>query len=379
MSKTVPVMGDLGHFEKIRGAVHGVHVLVDDAPHVAAFAADDVFDAQALCFGVHFGVEALHGFMGGEHAEVPALGGVGAPGVIQPDGVEKHQVAHEGVGAGIGEDVSRGGNEEDLGALAVEGGFYPHVGDRFDLVHEEIDHVLEGVGLDAEVVSVIVAVGRRADDPVDVAADEVEQFPADHGDFGGIDAVRTKERAATAFGTLEEVHEPLFDDVLGQFPGAGDPAHELAGHGEVVTVDRPEEFRPQDRHVLRIAGTEIEMTLIGACAATDADVHEDLERAEFFQPLAEPVEKDFLPVVGELPVLIGGRPFPGVRQSQYVEVLGLTGIAPVAGLEDHGGVHPPGFRDLVVYDEFVCFGYLCHIDQFSFSTGSPASIIFSRK
>jgi hypothetical protein len=70
-------------FQKVGRAVHGIHVLVDDAPHVAALAAQDPFDAQAFGFQIHLGVEPLHGFVGGKGAEVAAFGSIGAPGDVQ--------------------------------------------------------------------------------------------------------------------------------------------------------------------------------------------------------------------------------------------------------------------------------------------------------
>ena len=90
-----------------------------------------------------------------------------------------------------------------------------------DVVGHEIEHVLDAVGLDAQVVAGAEAVGRRLDDPVDVAAHEVQQFPADHGDLGLVDAVGAEDGAAAALGALVEVVEPLLEDVLGQIPRPG--------------------------------------------------------------------------------------------------------------------------------------------------------------
>jgi hypothetical protein len=90
-----------GHFQEVGGTVHRVHVLVNDAPHVAALAADDPLDAQPLRLGIDFRVQALDHFMGVEETEIAPLGGVGAHGVIEPDLVEQHQVAHAGVGSRI--------------------------------------------------------------------------------------------------------------------------------------------------------------------------------------------------------------------------------------------------------------------------------------
>jgi hypothetical protein len=91
--------------------------------------------------------------------------------------VEQHHVAHAGVGARIGEHITRRGDEQDVGPLA-EVGLNLNAGDFLDVVHEEIEHVLKGVGLDAQVVAGAVAVGDRRGDPVDVQAQQVEQFPA---------------------------------------------------------------------------------------------------------------------------------------------------------------------------------------------------------
>jgi hypothetical protein len=75
--------GDDRFFKKIGRPVHGVHVLVDHPPHVAALAAQDPFDPQALGLHVHFGIEPFHGLVGGEKAEVAAFRCIGAPGDIE--------------------------------------------------------------------------------------------------------------------------------------------------------------------------------------------------------------------------------------------------------------------------------------------------------
>ena len=265
------------HLEEVGGTVHGVHILVDDPPHVAAFAAQDPFDAQPLGFGVHLGIQPLHGLVGGEKPEVPALRGVGAPGVVQPDFVEEHQVAHEGVGAGIGKNVARGGDEEHFRSLPVERRLDPHAVYGFNLVYEKVNHVLVGMRLDAQVIAGLVAVGDRRGDPVDVAAHQVQQFAADDGDFGSVDPIGAEERAAAAFGALKEVVEPLLEDVHGKLTASGDLAHEFAGQGEVVAVNRTQQFRPKHRHVLGIAGTDKEVAFVRTGTAADANVHEKLE------------------------------------------------------------------------------------------------------
>ena len=127
-------MGDVGTsiMPSGRGAVVGRHVLVDDAPHVAAFAAEDPLE-RALGFRVHLGVQLLRHVEGHEGAEVAAFGGVGGQGVVQPKLVEQHQVPHEGVDAGFREHVAGRRDEEDLVPLLVERRIDMDTGDGFDI------------------------------------------------------------------------------------------------------------------------------------------------------------------------------------------------------------------------------------------------------
>ena len=92
--------------------------------------------------------------------------------------MEKHEIAHESVSAGIGENVARRSEEKDLGPLAVESRLDPYAVYSLDFIDEKFDHVLESVRLNPQMVSRLVAIGRRPDDPVDVAADKVQEFPA---------------------------------------------------------------------------------------------------------------------------------------------------------------------------------------------------------
>ena len=95
------------HFQEIGRAVHGVHVLVQHPPHVAALAAEDPLDPQPLGLGVDLGVQPFDHFVRGEQAEVAALGGIGAEGVVQAQLVEQEHVAHAGVDARVGDEIAR--------------------------------------------------------------------------------------------------------------------------------------------------------------------------------------------------------------------------------------------------------------------------------
>src|SRR3990172_6528007 len=336
--------------EEVRGSVHRVHVLVQHAPHVAALAAQDPLHSQALRLGVDLGVEPLHHVGRGEHAEVAALRGVRAPGEVEPDLVEEGHVAHARVDARLGQEVARGRDEEDLGALLVDGHLDLHPRHLLDVFGEELEGILEAVRLDPQVVPGPVAVGHRLDDPVDVDAEQVQELARHHRDLGGVDAVGAEHGAAPALGALVEVEEPLLDDVESERPRPHHPAEELPGGGEVVAVDGPEQLGAQDRHVLRVAAADVEVALVRARPAAHADVHEHPERAVLADPLPDAVEDDLLPVGGELPVLFERRPLTRVREADVLELLRLRGVDEVAVPDVGRLVHPVLLRDAAVVE-----------------------------
>ena len=343
------------------GAVVGRHVLVDDAPHVAAFAAEDPFGAEALGFRVHLGVQLLRHVEGHEGAEVAAFGGVGGQGVVQPKLVEQHQVPHEGVDAGFREHVAGRRDEEDLVPLLVERRIDMDTGDGFDIFAEEFNDFLEGVGLDAEVVARAVTVGHRFHDPVDAEAELMQQFADDSRDFGGIDAVGAEQRAAAAFGALVEVGEPFFDDVGGQLAGARNLAEETPGGGEVAAVHGTEQFRTQHRHIFRIVGAEEEVAFVGAGAATHAGIHEDLEGTVLGKTFLQGLIDDFFPVFGQVPILFLRLPRVGMRHVQPFHDIHLGGIGVHAGLDLGLDVHPALFGETRTGgDHFFRFWHFGH-------------------
>ena len=214
--------------QEISRAVHRVHVLVNDPPHVAALAAENPLDAKAFRFGIDLGVEALDHFVGCEEAEVSAFGGIGAERVIQADFMEEHQVSHAGVCSRIGKIIAGRRDKEDVGAFFVDGNIHADACPVYDIVGHEFQHVLDAAGLNAQVVSRPEAVGRRFDDPVDVAAHQIEKLAADHGDFRLVDAVGAEDGTAAALRALVEVIEPFLQDIYSQVPCAGKSAEEFA-------------------------------------------------------------------------------------------------------------------------------------------------------
>jgi hypothetical protein len=67
----------------------------------------------------------------------------------------------------------------------------------------------------AQMISCSVAIGGRFNNPIDVAANQVEQFPGHHRDFTCINTIGTENGAAAAFGALVKVIEPFFQHFFG--------------------------------------------------------------------------------------------------------------------------------------------------------------------
>ena len=180
-------------------------------------------------------------------------------------------------------------------------------------------------------------------------AQQVEDLPGDDGDLGGVDAVGAEHAAAAALGALVEVVEPLLDHIFGELAPAGQLAQDLARGLHFAAVDAADQLGPEHRHVLGIAAADEEVALVGAGPATHADVHEQLEAAETLQALGHALADDALPVGRQLPVVVSGRPVPGVGQAHGLQGRGLGGIEEVARFELGLGVHPALCRGMVIY------------------------------
>jgi len=209
-------------------------------------------------------------------------------------------VADQAVDVRLGEEVGRGGDEQDIGALDVE-----RVLDRdAGIVLDVLFQALEGIGQSrlgqAEIVADLV---NLADDLVAVLLpdpDAVHDLARGHGNLGRIDAVGAEHRAATTLRALVEVAVPVVQHLFGQV-GCTDQLREvLAGEGEVATVDLAQQVLPRDGHVLRIAGAEVVVALIGAGTTLHARVEVDLQRTVFAQQVTHRLDGLVLPIVREL-------------------------------------------------------------------------------
>ena len=250
------------------------------------------------------------------------------------------------------------------------------------------------MGLETHVVAGAVGVGCRLHDPVDVHADQMQQLAAEHGYFGGIDAVGAEHRATAALGALVVVHEPFLQHPEGHGTATGHLAEDLAAQGEVVAVYGTQEFGPENRHVLGIAGAQEEVALIRAGAATDTAIHEDFQGTEFIETLLQAIENDLFPALGQVPVVALRIPItrltkqPRMAGEGFLRVVFnyflFCGVGIVSRFECGRDIPPIIFRNSPchegwtlrnAYTEFVCF-YDRHC-SYSFSTGIPPSFMNS--
>ena len=311
---------------------------------MAALAAQNPLGAQALGLGVHLGVELFGHVEGGERTEVAAFRGIGGQGVVQVQLMEEHEVAHEGVDAGVGKNVAGGRNEKDFVALFVEGSLGPDAADGFAVVGQHFHDFHKGVGLNAQVVAGKTAVFHRVHDPVNAQAHFVQQFAHDGGDFRRVDAVGAEQGAAAAFRTLVGVVEKLFHYAFVPAARAHLLAQQFAEHGVVAPVKGAQKLRAQHGHVFGVIGTEEKVALVRTGPAAHADIHKEFERAVFFEAFGKGVAQNLLPVLGQVPVLGGRIPVVGVRHVQQFHSLFFCRVAVTARRKFGLDVKPLGVR-----------------------------------
>ena len=266
--------------------------------------------------------------------------------------MEQHQLPHQRIGSGVGENVTRRRHIKNFGAFAIKRRFDFYAGDILDVLHQKVHRIHQAVRLDAQMITLHIAVGYRRDDPVDIATDQVQQFPADHRDLRRIDAVGAEDGATAAFGALMEIVEPFFDHVFRQFTRTGEAAQGLAGRREVIQIDGSEQLGPQHRHIARIAGSQVKMAFIGAGAAAHATIHEYAERTVALQAFPHPVQYDFLPVGRQFPVSVFRRPLARVRQIYCDQAFCLAGKQPGSGAKIDRRIHPMRLRDSFITGVF---------------------------
>jgi hypothetical protein len=125
--------------------------------------------------------------------------------------MEQDEISHGRVCPGIGEHIPGRGDEKDVRPFFINVRFNPDADFFLYVIDEKIDHILESVRLNSQMVSGPVAVGYGGCNPVDVKTQEVEDFPCHDGDFSRIDAVGAKDRATPAFGALEKIVPPFLE------------------------------------------------------------------------------------------------------------------------------------------------------------------------
>ena len=188
--------------------------------------------------------------------------------------------------------------------------------------------------------ALVVALGHRSHGPVDVQAHGGQQFPAQERHLRHVDAVGAEQRTPPADGALVQVEEPFLDDVFRQVPGAGDFAQGPADGLEVAPVNRPQELGPEDRHVLGVAGAQEEVALVGAGPAAHADIEKEPQGPEPLQPVFHPLQDDFLPILGQRPIISFHRPGFRVGVVDPFHPLGGGGVTIGARPEVRLDVHP---------------------------------------
>ncbi len=266
-----------------------------------------------------------------EEAEVAGLAGLGAERPGDARGVEDLGVADQAFDMRFGEEVGRGRDQHHLGARLVEREAHVQAGLFLGVFFQAGQRVCQGRLGDAQVVADAV---HLADDLVGVLlaqADRVHDLARGHRDLGGVDAVGAEDRAAAALRALVVVGPPVVEHVLGHVGGADQLGEMLAGEREVAAVDAAHQVLPRHRHVLRVAGAEEVVALVGAGAAVHAGVHVDLQRAVLAEQLAHLGRRRAAP--SRRPVRRGSRSAAWIIGDATKGL--LCAIAPTCHQRDH--------------------------------------------
>jgi hypothetical protein len=210
------------------------------------------------------------------------------------------------------------------------------------------------VGRNAEMISCAVTVRCRFHDPIDVATYQVKQFPPEHGDFTCVNPIWAEDRAATAFGALEEVIKPFFQNILGKLSRTSPFSKNLSRESEIFSINRSEKLCPQDRHILWISGADKEVAFIRTCPASDADIEKKSMRPVSAQTFLHPLQDDLLPVFRELPISFCRLPVSRVREIEIFFVFRYRRVAVGPFSEFDSGFQPTfGGRGIVDLQRLV--------------------------
>ena len=97
-----------------------------------------------------------------------------------------------------------------------------------------------------------------------------------------------------------EIGIPVVQHVPGHVDRADQFRKILAGKGVVTAIDLAQQILTGHRHVLRIGGAQVIVALVGAGAAFDAGIQEDLQGTVFALQFSEFFNRDLFPVVHQL-------------------------------------------------------------------------------
>ena len=291
----------IGGVEEVERTGQRIEEAVGDPPGVAAFAEHQPLDLEVLGRLADAQRHLLHVVVrADEDAEIRSFGGVGAERPLDSGLMKDLGVADQPFHVGRGEEVRARRHQQYVGAGPIERQLDAHAGLFFDIVLEPLEGRLQRLRRQAEVVADLE---HLADDLVGVLlteADRVHDVARGHGNFGRIDAVGTEHGAAAALRALMEISVPVGQHLFGEVLGADQPGQVFSGPGEVTAVDLAQQVLASDRHVLRVAGAEKVMALVGAGAAFDAGIEIDPQRPRALDEFAEPGDRLVMPAVDEL-------------------------------------------------------------------------------
>src|SRR5574340_159768 len=270
---------------------------VGNPPGMAAFAHHNALDAQlqSRITDAHGGLAHVR-VIADEHAEVARLGGVRAERPADSGGMKYLGIADQAFHMRLGEEISRWGDQQHFRAFRIERQLHFHPGVGQDVFLQAGQRVFQGRAGQSQVVADTVQLAKNFVGVFLPQADAVHDLARRHGDFRGVDAIRTVHRAAAAFGALVKIAVPIVEHFLGEVLRSYQRWEMLAGEGVIAPIDLAQQLLPGNWHVFGVAASQVVVAFVGAGAAVYAGVQINLEGAVFGQQIAQLGYGLFLPV-----------------------------------------------------------------------------------
>ena len=286
--------------QEVKGAGQGIQEAVGNPPGMATLTHNEALDAQVEGGFADTQRHLAHVFIAAdEHAEICGLAGMGTQGPADAGFVKHLGIAYQSIDVRLGKEVSGWRDNQNFRTFLIQREPYLDAGVVLNIFFQTLQGICQGRLGQAEVVSNLVHLGNNLVAIFLPDTHGIHDLARGHGDFSGIDSVGTKYGTAAALGTLVKVTVPVIQHLLCQVNGADQLGEVFAGKGKVAAIYLAQQILAGDRHVFRIAGAQVVVTLVGAGTALDTGIEEHPESPVLASQFLHLVQGDLFPIVDQ--------------------------------------------------------------------------------